>query len=77
MIKLTISNKEMEDVVKIIKSFKESGLLMNGVDKTTENEAKEQKRGSPSFLLGTLQNLLTGKDTIQEGKEIIKARQNF
>ena len=41
MIKLTISNEEMEDVVKIIKSFKESGLLMKGADETTENEAKE------------------------------------
>ena len=40
MITLTILNEEMEDVVKIIKSFKEFGLLMKGVDETIENEAK-------------------------------------
>ena len=39
------------------------------VNKTLKNEAKEQKRGFLSMLLGTLGpsllgNLLTGKDTI-------------
>ena len=30
--------------MKIVKSFEESGLLIKGVNETTENEEKEQKR---------------------------------
>ena len=42
---LIISNKEINDIVKIIKSFEESGLLIKGVIAfaSIENEAKEQK----------------------------------
>ena len=36
-----ISNKEMEDIMKIVKSLEESGLLKKGVSETTKNEAKE------------------------------------
>ena len=35
----------MEDIMKIVKSLKESGLLMKGNSKTIENEVKEQKGG--------------------------------
>ena len=41
---LIISNKKMDDIMKIVKSFEESSLLIKGVNETTENEAKEQKR---------------------------------
>ena len=42
---LIISNVEMNDVMKIVKSLEESGsgLLIKGVSETIENEAKEQK----------------------------------
>ena len=30
--------------MKVVKSFEESGLLIKGVNETTENEAKEQRR---------------------------------
>ena len=35
----------MNDVMKIVKSLKESGLLKKGVSETLKNEAKEQKEG--------------------------------
>ena len=37
-----ISNKEMNDIMKIMKSLEESGLLIKGVSKTIKNESKEQ-----------------------------------
>ena len=40
--------------MKIVKSLKESSLLIKGVNKTISNEAKEQKREFISVLLGTL-----------------------
>ena len=66
MTTLIISNKEMNDFIKIIKSLEESGLLIKGVRETNKNEVKEQKGGFICMLLGTLGssllgNLLTGK----------------
>ena len=37
---LIISNEEMKDIMKIVKSFEESSLLIKGVSKTIKNEAK-------------------------------------
>ena len=70
---LTISNAEMSDIMKIVKSLEESSLLIKSVWKTIKNEAKEQKVGFFGILLGTLGssylgNLLTGKGTIRAGK---------
>ena len=42
---LIISNEEMNDNMKIVKSLEESGLLIKGVSETIKNEAKEQKGG--------------------------------
>ena len=52
--KLIISNNEKEDIIKIVKSLEDSGLLLKGVSETVQNEAKEQKGGFLSMLLGTL-----------------------
>ena len=41
---LIISNDEMENI-KIVKSLKDSGLLLKWVSETIQNEAKEQKEG--------------------------------
>ena len=46
--------------IKIVKSLKESGLLVKCVGKTIENEAKKQKVGFPNILLGTLATNLFG-----------------
>ena len=56
----------MEDLIKIVKSLENSGLLLKGVTESVQNEAKEQKGGFLSLLLGTLGasllgNLLAGK----------------
>ena len=37
---LIISNDEMEDVIKIVKSLEDSGLLLKGISETIQNEAK-------------------------------------
>ena len=73
MTALIISNNEMEDIIKIIKSLEDSGLLVEGVTETVQNEVKEQKGGFHSMLLGTLGasllgNLLTGKEIYRAGK---------
>ena len=51
---LMILNNEMEDIIKIVNSLEDSGLLLKGVSETIQNEAKEQKGGFLSMLLGTL-----------------------
>ena len=38
---LIISNDEIEDIIKIIKSLEGSGLLLKGVTETVQNEVKE------------------------------------
>ena len=62
---LIISNDEMEDIIKLVKSLEDSSLLLKGVTETVQNEVKEQKGGFLSMLLGTLGasllgNILTG-----------------
>ena len=54
MTTLIISNEETNDIMKIVKSLEESGLLIKIVSKTIKNEAKEEKRGFLGMLLGTL-----------------------
>ena len=38
---LTISNEEIDNIIKIVKSFKEFGLLIKDVSETIKNEAIE------------------------------------
>ena len=40
---LVILNKEIKNIIKIIKSFEESHLLIKDASKTIQNEAKEQE----------------------------------
>ena len=63
----------MNDIMKIVKSLEEQGLLIKGISKTIENEAKEQKGGFLGMLLSTLVasllgNLLTDKGAIRSGQ---------
>ena len=72
---LLISNAEMDDLIKIVKSLEDNGLLLKGVTKTVQNEIKAQKDGFLSILLGTLgasllRNLLTGKGVNKKGNWI-------
>ena len=63
----------MEDIIKIVKPLEDPGLLLKGVTETVQNEAKEQKGGFLSILLGTpgvrlLGNILTGRGIYRAGK---------
>ena len=72
----------MEDIIKIVKSLEESGLLIKGISETIKNEAKEHKYGFFSMLLGALaasilRNALTGQGVIRAGEGKIRAGQDF
>ena len=73
---LIISNDEMKDI-KIVKSLEDSSLLPEGVNKTIHNEAKEQRGGFLSMLLGTLGasllgNILAGQGINRAGEAVKK-----
>ena len=62
----------MEGIIKRVKSPEDSGLLLKGVSKIVQNEAKEQKEGFLSMLLDTLVasligNMLGGKGINRAG----------
>ena len=68
----------MEGIIKIVKSLEDSGLLLKGVSETVQNEAKEQKWGFLSMLLGTLVasllgNILTSKRINRAGEGVVRA----
>ena len=42
---LIISNEEMNDIMEIVQTLKNSNILLKGVTKTIKNETKEQKGG--------------------------------
>ena len=75
---LIMSNNEIEDLIKIVKSLEDSGLLLKGVTESVQNEIKEQKGGFLSMLLGTLGasllgNLLTAKGIHRAGEGVARA----
>ena len=47
---LIISNDEMDDILKIVKSLEDSGVLLKGVSETIQHEAKEQRGEFRSML---------------------------
>ena len=69
----------MKDINRIVKSLEDSGLLMEGVSETIQNEAKEQKGGFLSILLGRLGasqvpgNILAGNRINRAGEGIVRA----
>ena len=79
---LITSNEEMEDIMKIVKSLEESGLLVKRISETIKNETKKQKGRFLPMLLGTLaasllENALTGKGVIRASGGVIRAGQDF
>ena len=67
----------MNDILKIVKSLEDSGVLLKGVTEAIKNEAKEQSGGFLSMLLGTLaSSLLTDMLLNKKGKGVIRARDN-
>ena len=72
----------MIDIIKIVKSLEEPVLLIKGVGKTIENEAKKRRGGFHRMLLDSfgaslLGNLLTGKWKITVGESTIRAGRIF
>ena len=72
----------MNDIIKIVKSLENSGLLLKGVSEKIQHEAKEQRGGILSMLLGTLDasllgNLLTGGKGVIRAGEGIKKKSNL
>ena len=75
---LIISNDEMEDIIKIVKSLEDSGLLLKEVGETIPNEAKEQKEGFLSLLgESLLRNTLADKGMNRPGEEATAKRQGW
>ena len=79
---LIISNDEMDDISKIVKSLENYGVLLKGVSETIQHEAKEQRGGFLGILLGTLgasllgdilSKGLSGKGVIRAGEGTIRA----
>ena len=64
---LITSNEEIHDIIRIIKSLEDSGLLLKVVTETFQNEVKEQKGGFLRALLGTLGVILLGDLLIGKG----------
>ena len=67
----------MNDIMIIVRSLEESGLLIRGVSATIEIEEEKQKSGFLVMLLGTLAarllgNMLVGKEAIWvvEGQDL-------
>ena len=79
---LIISNDKMDDILKIVKSLEDSGVLLKGVRETIQHERKKQRGGFLSMLLGTigasllgdiLSKGLSGKGVIRAGEGTIRA----
>ena len=75
---LIISNDEMDNILKIVKSLEDSNVLLKGVSETIQHKAKEQRGGFLSMLLGTLGasllgDILSGKGVIRAGEGTIRA----
>ena len=68
----------MKDIIRIAKSLEDFCLLLKGVSETIQNEAKEQRGGFLSMLLGTLAasllgDILTGWGINRAGEGVIRA----
>ena len=76
-----IFNEEMNEIIKIVKSFRESALLKKSVSEAIKNKAKRQRDEFLSMLLDALGasllvNLLVGKGVMTACKVAIRACQD-
>ena len=76
---LTMSNDEIPDIIKIVKSLEDSGLLLKGVRETIREReqegARKKKGGFLSILLGTIGASLLGN--IFAGKGMNRPAEGF
>ena len=66
-----ISNREVNDIIKIVKALEDSNILLKGVTESIKKETKEQKGGFLGTLVGTLGSILLGN--LLSGKGIVRA----
>ena len=76
---LKVSNKEMNDIMKIVQALEDSNILLKGVTKIIKNQTKEQKGEFLSMLLSTLgaslfENLLEGNGIVRAGSSNKKGK---
>ena len=76
------SNEEIDDVFKIVRSIKDTDLLIRGINETAANEAKEQKGGFLGLLVATLGdnwlwNMILRQGNNWAGKGVIRSGQDF
>ena len=69
---LTISNKEMNEIMKIVQALEDSNILLKEIFKKNKYETKEQEGGFLSMFLAIsgailLGNLLSGKGIVRAG----------
>ena len=68
----------MNYIMKIVRAFEDSNILLKGVTKTIKNETKEQKEDFLRLFLGNLGasllgDLSSGKGTVRVGEGIVRA----
>ena len=69
---LAISNENIDDTIRIVKSLENLGVLIDGISETIKHEIKRQEGGFLGILCGTLGssmlgNMLTGKGVMRVG----------
>ena len=67
---LIMSNKEINDIMKIVQPLENSNILLKRVTETIKNETKELKGGFLGTLVGTLGSILVGNQE-KELKELV------
>ena len=77
---LVYSNEDLNDINKILKSLKGSGILIKIVSKTNKNEAKQQRISFLSMFFRTLGailigNMLADKGVMRAGESTIRAEE--
>ena len=71
---LIISNSDLQNPSKIVKSLEDSGSLLDGITETVKEEVKKQSAGFLSMLLGTLaSSLLANMLLSKKNREVIRA----
>ena len=81
---LIISSDDLNDLLKVINTLENSGVLLDGITETVKNEVKEQKGGFLSTLLSvvgsallsnmlSVKDMLSGEGVIRAGEETIRA----
>ena len=72
----------MDDIIRIVKSLENSGILIDGVGKTVKNEIKKQEARFFVMLLGTLNFSVLECNLIEKGvmrawKGVVRAGREY